>query len=332
LHDGVVPNAPGFCTYALVAGNALHCEISYTRLRKVPTVQVRSALPSEAARTRLVGASSEGGECSVSQAALYFYSSEPPAPNEAVVANYWTGRRSMARLIDEQSVNDEQKLHDDGVRSEALEIVIPEPRTSDDCANAARALLADNTGPAWAGEYEDWSNDERQDVWPGDAVHVAAPSRGADLEATLREVRIEVHDLATDLARVKLRFANDAAEPLAFVAQGAKATESIDLDAVPLTAAAVLIPDLSQAEVTSIAATAVNIDSGTEPLPGGGFEVRRSDLGWGMSIDRNLVGRYNTRTFTVPRLTRVQDYWIRKYDNQGNYSQHSTLLHIDYPL
>jgi hypothetical protein len=51
-----------------------------------------------------------------------------------------------------------------------------------------------------------------------------------------------------------------------------------------------------------------------------------------VSIDRNLVGRYNTRTFMVPRLTRVQDYWIRKYDNKGNYSQHSALLHIDYPL
>jgi hypothetical protein len=332
LYDGVLPNAPGFCTYALVTGNSVHCDISYTRLRKIPTVQVRSALPSQTARTRLVGPSSEGGECSVSETALYFYSSEPPAPNEAIVANYWTGKRSMARLIDEASVDAEKKLHDDGLRSAALEVLIPEPRTSADCANAARALLSDSTGPAWAGEHEDWSNDDGQDVWPGDVVHVAAPSCGADLEATLREVRIEVHDLATDLAKVHLKFANDAAEPLAFVAQGAKATESIGLEAIPLTATTVVIADLPQAEVTAIASTAVNIDAGTEPLPGGGFEVRRSDLGWGVSIDRNLVGRYNTRTFMVPRLTRVQDYWIRKYDNKGNYSQHSALLHIDYPL
>jgi hypothetical protein len=63
-------------------------------------------------------------------------------------------------------------------------------------------------------------------------------------------------------------------------------------------------------------------------------EVRWSDQGWGPDNDRNLVGRFGTQTFTVPRLTRVQTYFIRQYDASipPKYSRHSGSLHVDYPL
>src|SRR5262249_22717166 len=42
-------------------------------------------------------------------------------------------------------------------------------------------------------------------------------------------------------------------------------------------------------------------------------EVRRTDFGWGKDNDRNLVGRFTSRHFTVARLARVQDFYLRQY-------------------
>jgi hypothetical protein len=38
-------------------------------------------------------------------------------------------------------------------------------------------------------------------------------------------------------------------------------------------------------------------------------EVRWSDFGWGPYNDQNLAGRFTTQTFTLPRLSKVQDYF-----------------------
>ncbi|HSS95615.1 MAG TPA: hypothetical protein VLK33_01220, partial [Terriglobales bacterium] len=67
---------------------------------------------------------------------------------------------------------------------------------------------------------------------------------------------------------------------------------------------------------------------------GGGIEIRRSDTGWGPYNDRNLVGRFSTQTTTLPRLSRVQDYYLRQYDasTPPRYSRYTAALHLDYPL
>ena len=333
LFDGVLRSAPAFCGYSLVSGSDLHCRISYTRLRRIADVQVRSALSGQAARPRLVGPLSEGGECSVSsEPALYFYAAYPPAPNETLVASYRSGRKSLARLLDEGSIASEVKLNDDGVRSAVIEVVVPEPRTTEECANAARAVLADCTRPAWRGEYQTWTSELENDVCPGEGVRVRAPTRRADFSATVREVEIEMRDPESDLAKLKMTFANDAAEPLAYEFQQAKGTGVFDARPLSVNATETTVPDLPAAEVKTISSTFVTLDAGATAQAGGGFEVRRSDFGWGATNDRNLIGRFTSTTFSVPRLSRVQDYWMRMYDAEDNYSQHSTLLHIDYPL
>lgn len=62
-------------------------------------------------------------------------------------------------------------------------------------------------------------------------------------------------------------------------------------------------------------------------------EVRWSDSGWGPYNDQNLAGRFTTQTFTLPRLSKVQDYFLRQFDGSTppKYSRYSTALHIDYP-
>jgi hypothetical protein len=63
-------------------------------------------------------------------------------------------------------------------------------------------------------------------------------------------------------------------------------------------------------------------------------EVRVHDFGWGPSNDRNLLGRFTSRTFILPRLKRTQNYFLRLYDNSSpaKYSRYSAALHVDYPL
>jgi hypothetical protein len=93
------------------------------------------------------------------------------------------------------------------------------------------------------------------------------------------------------------------------------------------------LPPLTGAQVTNIIATQITMDAGTAPPTGGGIEVRRSDGGWGTGSNGNLAGRFATQSFVLPRLSRVQDYYLRQYDasNPRKYSRYSMLLHIDYP-
>lgn len=141
-----------------------------------------------------------------------------------------------------------------------------------------------------------------------------------------------------DLTRYRIGFANDAAASLGLVCQGAAESQlqtlaNLGLAATPTTAAGTTwIADLPAAEMTELTSTTFAVDAGCDPPAGGGIEVRRSDAGWGGDRDRNLNGRYSTRTFTLPRLARVQTYYLRQYDSSGRYSRYTTILHADYPL
>jgi hypothetical protein len=145
------------------------------------------------------------------------------------------------------------------------------------------------------------------------------------------EVDIEIKDPGGDHSRYMLRFANDAAAPLAFEFDPERGRPLQDLTATTATAGTTFVADLPAAEVTEITSTTVSIDAGSDPPSGGGFEVRRSDSGWGFECDRNLAGRFTTRAFVLTRLSRVQTYYLRQYDRAQRYSRNTTVLHVDVP-
>ncbi len=160
-------------------------------------------------------------------------------------------------------------------------------------------------------------------------MDVDAPSSQAQFTAIVREVRIEIVDLAAERSIYHLRFANDAAEPLSFRTEAA----TLSLPPVGGTPAGNWnLPPVSGAELTQILASQVTVSTGIAPPAGGGFEVRRSDQAWGMENDRNLIGRFTAQTFSVPRLAQSQSYYLRQYDaaNPPNYSRDSTLLRVDW--
>ncbi|MBZ5648321.1 MAG: hypothetical protein LAN37_13990 [Acidobacteriia bacterium] len=337
LYDGVITNAPAWCTYAPVNSIDLRCALSFTRVRHISDAEIRSMPPAGSYRTRLVGDFADGAECTISSSpAIGFYPEYLPVPNEKIVVRYRSRGRAMVRIQDAASIAALARGNDDGVRASMRAVAQPGPRTAVDCGNAALAML-DDGAEAWSGEYACWSDvlpGVEDDIFPGDALAVSLPSRSASFSAVVREVEIEAADLEGDRSRYRLAFANDAAEPLAVASDAAHLSQPPDVTATTVTAGNTFIADLSAAEVTAITSTSVTIDAGANPPAGGGFEVRRSDSGWGDTCDRNLVGRFATRTFAVTRITRVVDFYVRQYDASSprKYSRYSTALHVDYPL
>jgi hypothetical protein len=334
LYDDWASATPEYCTYALINAGTMHCAITFTRLLRTVDAEVRSALPSGPYRTRLVGALSEGAECRVTEdSELWFFSAHVPAPDEKIVVQYRSRGRAQARLVDNDSIASEAQGEDNGVRGLVRRIVAPIARTSEDCRNAALAVLDDATQTAWMGEYRTWSDflPSGSDIFPGDALAVQAPSRGADFTAIVRVVEMEAR-LEGDQFQYRIVFANEAAEPLALELDSAGFFQPPD--AVAVDAETLVLPSLSAAEITAVTSTDVTVDTFTDPPPGGGFEVRWSDSGWGLENDRNLIGRFSTQVFTLVRLSRTQTYYVRAFDSSPvpSYSQESVVLHVNYPL
>jgi hypothetical protein len=337
LYDAVIPGVSGFCKLGLVNASRLYCAVTFTRLMQAVDAEVRSALPGQTYRTRLVGSLADGAECLVTQdPALQFFPQHVPAANELIGVRYRGRGTAMARVTDPTRAVPQGV--DDGVRGAVLDVQAPAPRTAVDCENAALALMDDRTGPAWSGVYETWSDflpGDADDVFPGDAVHVNVPSRGADFHAIVRQVKIEVKDLAGEHSRYQIQFADDPTKPLAFEFGTGHLIDLSNLTIETLaTVGSNFLPHLTSAEITQVSSTTVTIDAGFAPGSGEGIEVRRSDQGWNQGNDRNLVGRFATQVFTVPRLSRVQDYFLRRYDvsTPAKYSRYSAALHVDFPL
>ena len=338
LYDGVIPGAPGYCTYGLVNASSMQCAIAFTRMIQAADTEVRSALPGESPRTRLVGALSDGAECNIASGpALDFFAAYVPASNELISVRYRGNGRGLARVTNPASIAAQQHGNDDGVRSVLRHVKNPPARTAVDCENAALAILDDAAGAAWLGQYETWSDflpGNAADIFPGDALQVNAVTRAATFVATVYEVDITVNDLEGDHNAYKIMFATDAAKTLAFEFEAAGVTTSLDVPAIANTqVGTVFLPDLTAAEITAVTSTTLAIDAGSAPVAGGGIEVRWSDTGWGAANDRNLVGRFAVQSFVIPRLSRAQSCFLRQYDASvpPKYSRYSAALHVDYP-
>ncbi len=337
LFDDVLGAPPGFAAYATINGANLHASISFTRLEHMVDAEVRSMIPGQAFRTRLAGALADGGECYInSTGELHFYTPYPPQPYEQIVVAYRSSARAVARVQDQNSIAAHKNGGDSGRRSYVRRLKLPPAPTSIDCENAALAILDDTVQPAWAGKYRVLSDFlPASDVLPADGVQVSVASRGAGFAGIVREVDIEVVSLADDRSLYAIQFANDAAALLAFEFESTTLPAPVStIFTTTSGSSSMYLPSLTAAQVTDVIATYITVDAGVSPPPGGGIEVRRSDAGWGPGAAGNLAGRFSTQTFTLPRLSRVQSYYLRQYDGSqpAKYSRDSALLHVDYPL
>jgi hypothetical protein len=341
LYDGVITNAPGFCTYALVDSFNLECSIAYTYAAHISLAAVQTALPDASYVTQLVGPVSDGAECEISSSTtLDFFPEYVPALNTLIVVSYRGSGRAAAEVMNSAEIAALANGTDNGVRGTVRSMKVPSARTQVDCENAALAILDDAGGTAWIGTYETWSDflpGAAADVFPGDALAVDVPSRNAEFTAVVRKVRIDLVDAADDRGMYTIEFANDLAGPLAMQAEATGTT--IPLEDLPPRQATTqvgsyYVANLTAAQITAVSSTTVSVDAGLTPASGWGIEVRAHDYGWGVANDRNLLGRFSSETFSLARLAETEDYYLRMYDNSSppKYSRYSAALHVDYPL
>ncbi len=96
-----------------------------------------------------------------------------------------------------------------------------------------------------------------------------------------------------------------------------------------------MLANLQQLAVTSLTETALQVDAGTAPPAGGGFEVRRRDWEFGPAVDTvDLVLRSPVRSFTIPRAAQVERFYVRMYDGSTPpiYSRFSSAVFVNAPF
>ena len=341
---GVIASSPVRCVFCAVDSVQIFGSMGYCRVTQTGSVWVTSTLSSGVPFTRLIGVAGEGVDCEVQNAngtaKVTFYAGRIPVAGETVAVNYRRSGRAIARLEDAASVAVEAEGGANGTARWLGRVVTPEARSSEDCESAAMAILSFSTArsAALSGSYAaevcsafgagPFAN---RDVWPGDVLALTA--NGAQMEVIVRRVTIEDGHAAPEVLRYKISFANDWAEGM-----GITLSEDIADDvALPTMAAAgpaQVLANLLQMTVVSATGSALQIDSGTPAPAGGGFEVRRRDGGFAPGPGPDLVLRSPVRSFSIPRVSSGERYFVRMYDASTPplYSRWSSAVFCNLPV
>jgi hypothetical protein len=331
LYDGAVASSPASCSFVAVNSVQLIGSMGYCRVRQTGSAWVVSTLADGSRVTRLIGAAGEGVDCTVSATGrVTFLAGRVPASGELVTVSYRSAQRSVARLNDPASVAAEAAGGAGGTARWLGKVSSPAARSSADCEQAALAVLSfsSSRAAALAGSYVAVNP---TDVWPGDVLAIS--SNGTAMNVVVRGVEIVDGCAWPEALTYRIAFANDWAEGL-----GLKLSETVAADALlPETAAAAasnVLANLQQLQLVSATGTALEVDAGTAPPAGGGFEVRRSDGNFGPGVDQDLVLRSPVRNFSLVREAQVERYYVRMYDDSTPpvYSRFSSAVFTDVPV
>ena len=331
LYDGAVTSSPASCSFVAVNSVQLIGSIGYCRVTQTGSAWVVSTLPSGMKMTRLIGVAGEGVDCKVSAAGkVTFFTGRVPVPGEFVTVTYRVQQRAVARLENAASVAAEAAGGVPGTAQWLGRVLKPETRSSADCESAALAVLsfATSRAAAAAGTYVAVNP---ADVWPGDVLAIA--SGGQTMSVVVRRVEIVNGMACPEVLTYRMAFANDWAEGLGLTLSEAIAANAL-LPRTALSAPGNVLANLQQLQVVSATGTALQVDAGTAPPVGGGFEVRRRDGDFGPGVDQDLVLRSPVRSFSIPREGQIEHYYVRMYDGSAPplYSRFSSGVFTDLPV
>lgn len=331
LYDGSVVSSPASCNFVAVNSVQLIGSMGYCRVTQTGSAWVVSILPSGVKTTRLIGVAGEGVDCTVSTTGkVTFFAGRAPIAGELVTVTYRVQQRAVARLEDAASVATEAAGGMPGTAQWLGKALKPPARSSMDCESAALAVLSFSASraAAAAGTYEVVNP---ADVWPGDVL--AVESGGKTMSVVVRRVEIADEMASPELLTYRITFANDWAEGLGLTLSEAIAADAL-LPQTALNAPGNVLANLQQLQVVSATGTALQVDAGTAPPAGGGFEVRRRDGDFGPGVDQDLVLRSPVRTFSIPREGQVEHYYVRMYDASTPpvYSRFSSAVFTDLPV
>jgi hypothetical protein len=331
LYDGAVARSPSSCSFVAVNSVQLIGSMGYCRVTQAGSAWVVSALPSGVKMTRLIGVAGEGVDCKTSATGkVTFFAGRVPVPGEFVTVTYRLQQRAVARLANAASVAAEAAGGMPGTAQWLGKVLKPEARSSEDCESAALAVLsfATSRAAAAAGTYVAVNP---ADVWPGDMLAIA--SGGQTMSVVVRRVEIVNGMARPEVLTYRMAFANDWAEGLGLTLSETIAANAL-LPQAALSAPGNVLANLQQLQVVSATGTALQVDAGTAPPVGGGFEVRRRDGDFGPGVGQDLVLRSPVRSFSIPREGQIEHYYVRVYDGSTPplYSRFSSAVFTDLPV
>jgi hypothetical protein len=331
LYDGAIATSPASCTFAAVDSVALTGSMGFCTVKQTGSAWIVSTLPGGATQTRLIGIAGQGVDCQMDTTGkVTFFAGRVPGPGEIVTILYRTRSRAIARLEDAASIATEAAGGMPGTARWLGKVVRPLARSSEDCETATQAVLsfASSRAAAIAGSY---AAINPADVWPGDVLAITA--NGQAMNVVVRQIAIADGHAVPELLTYRIAFANDWAESLGMTLSEAIATDAY-LPPTALSAPGAVLANLQRLIVVGATGTALQMDAGTDPPAGGGFEVRRRDWDFGPSVDQNLVLRSPVRSFTIPRCAQVERYYIRMYDASTPplYSRLSSAVFTNLPV
>jgi len=333
LYEGQIGDLPGTCTVVAASSINMFGSMRTLTLTNLGSGWVVTTPLNGSQTTRRVGAAAQSAECTVeSSGRLLFYPGFTPMAGEQIAVSYRTVGRALGRAVNTAS---QQQLADSGLPPVSAwigSVTNPPARSSRDCRNAAVVLrqAAASSSALWSGTYRSTRPGLDDDVWPGDALKINAPSAQINAQVIVRAVTLRYRASLPDLIDYGITFANDWAEDLAIRTSSAVAADAF----LPVPVSSAYAPNLNSLRVVAITGASVTINAGTAPPVGGGFEVRRRDNCFIAGSDADLVMRSSQQMMTFSRSSVWDRFYIRVYDgaNPPNYSEFSAALIFNLPL
>ena len=338
LYDGALTVSPAQVSVVPVNSLALVGSIGAIHLTRTGTCWIRSTPPSSAPYTRLAGKATDGVDCSVTSSVdgkVTFFAGRVPVAGEIVAVSYRGRQRAVARLADPVSIAAEAAGGAIGTARWLGHVMTPPARSTEDCENAAQAILsfAANRAAAVSGKYLA-INPPTADIWPGDVLNL--DQAGAVTNCVVRTVTVSQQGAAPEALTYHIGFANDWAEAISLTVSEMLPADAL-LPNLALNLVSGTIPPHTVANVTQLtvvsASGSLTIDAGLVPAAGGGFEVRRRDGGFGTGTastrSGDLVLRSPVRGFSIPLAsTPPETFYVRMYDGSTPplYSRESTAI------
>lgn len=218
---------------------------------------------------------------------------------------------------------------DDGVRCQTYLNMSPLPRTSSDCEIVATAIVGGSNYQHYTGTY----------TMPSGSWFTGLPISGTIIqfknlpssfpsylqaEAVTQVVTTLDHALGGEVFTHQITFGplNTQASAMAVLRSTDNVFTPQDSAQIPLainvqSLGNTTVPDLTSINLTGWNQTTYSFSIPATPPTGGGFEIRYTDAGWGADAGKNLIERTSGSTFSTPRTSRGQVFYVRPYDTRN---------------
>lgn len=328
LHTTALAGSPAACTFAPVNSVQLIGSIAGVSVTQQGSAWIATTASDGTVTVRMAGEAGDGVDCTLStQGRITFFNGRVPLAGEVITVSYRARQRAVARLADAGAL----AAHAGELPATATwQGRVMGARTTMDCENAAQAALAFATSRAATVVGHCTVFNPAAEMKPGDVL--ALVSEDDALRVPVRSVEIVDGHAVPEMLTYRVAFASDWTASLDARLSEGLADDAL-LPAVTTTPAAVLA-NLPAFAVVSATGAALQVDAGTAPPAGGGFEVRRRDWAFGPGTDADLVLRSPVRGFTIPRSTQVERFFVRMYDgaNPPVYSRFSSAIFTSLPI